>query len=151
MTVSRIVASAAVAMAAFTIVGAPSASAAVLTTQFRLAGTTLCLDGSTGGAIADVRLATCGLGDRQLWRWSTPGGDTSLRHVGTGACAHRVRTEVGLSTCGTAVSQRWKVTGTPDAMVIKAADTGQCLGRTAAARVGMSPCNGGAAQHWQRG
>jgi hypothetical protein len=150
MTAARTIAAAAVAVAAFTLVGAPSASAAVLTNRFKLAGTTLCLDGSVGGAIADVRLTTCGPADRQLWRWSTPGSQTSLRHVGTGACAHHLRTEVGLSACGTAVSQRWQVTGTPDTMLIKAADTGQCLGRTAAARVGMSPCNGSAAQHWQR-
>jgi hypothetical protein len=146
MIAGRIVVAAAVAVAAFTLVGAPSASAAVLTNRFKLAGTTVCLDGS----VADVRLATCGPGERQLWRWSTPSTQTSLRHVGTGTCAHHLRTEVGLAACASAASQRWKVTGTPDNMLIKAADTGQCLGRTAAAGVGMSPCTGGAAQHWQR-
>lgn len=139
-----------VAAVAFTLVSAPSASAAVLTNRFQLAGTNTCLDGSIGGSIADVRLATCVSGDRQLWRWSTPSIQTSLRHVGTGTCAHRQRTAVGLSGCGDAVPQRWRVTGTPDNLLIRAADTGQCLGRTGAGRVGMSVCDGTAAQRWQR-
>lgn len=138
------------AAVAFTLVSAPSASAAVLTNRFQLAGTNSCLDGSIGGGISDVRLATCASGDRQLWRWSTPSTQTSLRHVGTSRCAHRLRTEVGLSSCGDAVPQRWRVTGAPDSLLIRAADTGQCLGRTGAGRVGMAPCDGTAAQRWQR-
>lgn len=140
----------AVAAVALTLVSAPSASAAVLTNRFQLAGTTSCLDGTIGGAVADVRLATCASGDRQLWRWSAPSTQTSLRHVGTGRCAHRLRTEVGLSACGDAVPQRWRVTGTPDNLLIRATDTGQCLGRTGAGRVGMAPCDGSAAQRWLR-
>ncbi|WP_157984508.1 RICIN domain-containing protein [Lentzea terrae] len=139
-----------VAAVAFTLVSASSASAAVLTDRFQLAGTHSCLEGGIGGGISDVRLATCASGDRQLWRWSTPSTQTSLRHVGTGTCAHRLRASVGLSGCGAAVAQRWRVTGTPDNLLIRAADTGQCLGRTGAGRVGMSVCDGTAAQRWQR-
>ncbi|MCP3801901.1 RICIN domain-containing protein [Allokutzneria sp. A3M-2-11 16] len=129
---------------------AQPASAAVLTHRFKLAGTSACLDAGIGGGPGGVRLATCGPGNRQLWRWSSPSLQTPLYHVGTGTCAHRVRTEVGLSDCGGAVPQRWKVTGTPANLLITAADTGHCLSRTSSATVGMKPCDGSPGQHWQR-
>lgn len=124
---------------------AQPASAAVLTHRFKLAGTSVCLD-----AGVDVRLATCGPGGRQLWRWSSPSISTALHHVGTGMCAHRIGTDVGLSSCTSSVPNSWKVSGTPDNLLIKAADTGQCLGRTGSADVAMKPCDGTAGQRWQR-
>jgi len=128
---------------------AQPASAAVLTHRFKLAGTSACLDAGSGGLNA-VGLATCGPGDRQLWRWSSPSISTLLHHVGTGSCAYRSGANVGLSSCNSAVPKSWNVTGTPDNLLIKAADTGYCLGRTSAAKIEMKPCDGGAGQRWQR-
>ncbi|MFI6097484.1 RICIN domain-containing protein [Lentzea sp. NPDC051213] len=125
---------------------AQPASAAVLTHRFKAAGTSVCLDASN-----DVRLATCGPANRQLWRWSTPSsGGTLLQNVGTGTCADRFRADVGLSGCGSGVPNRWLVTGTPDNLLIKAADTGLCLSRTGSAQVGMKACDGTPGQRWQR-
>ncbi|WP_086818862.1 RICIN domain-containing protein [Allokutzneria sp. NRRL B-24872] len=129
---------------------AQPASAAVLTHRFMLAGTSACLDAGMGGGLGGVGLATCGPGNRQLWRWTSPSIQTSLQHVGTGTCATRVRTEVGLSGCTSTTAQRWIVTGTPANLLIKAADTGHCLARTSSVNVGLRPCDGTAAQRWQR-
>ncbi|SDM73493.1 RICIN domain-containing protein [Allokutzneria albata] len=149
MKVSRAVVP--VALAAGLLGGlAQPASAAVLTHRFKLAGTSACLDAAFGGGLDNVRLATCGPGNRQLWRWSSPSTHTVLHHVGTGTCAGRIRAGVGLSGCDGAVSKRWKVTGTPASLLIKAADTGHCLSRTGSATVGTRPCDGTSAQQWHR-
>ena len=124
-------------------------TAAVFTHRLRPEGTSLCLDAPSSGG--ELQLVTCTPGSAQQWRWSSP-GRTSLRHELSGRCAERVPggppVRVRSAGCSSNPVQMWNVGHRQGHVVIKAADSTQCLARDLRG-VAMRPCADTPGQRWQ--